>query len=201
MAAEARSRHERDAGDLQLQGSRVDGHVEQGVPHLAARSEVAWRRRPSDAALSNAAAVQRRSGFRRGRHLGKHGDVGRRARHALDSDADLGAAALGIQGAGVAWTGHARRDRRAEARREEWRAGADARLDVARHGSRRAAGHRERRHLYLRQRRRRDAGDGRGRPQLERAAPHPVVEEGRALRARCADGPGALFERTPRSRR
>ena len=45
LAAEARSGSEQHADDLQLQGTRADGRVGQGMPGVPARSEVARRRR------------------------------------------------------------------------------------------------------------------------------------------------------------
>ena len=89
-------------------------------------------------------------------------------------DADLGAVASELKvpvSHGRSHTG----DRRAEARREQWRAGPDAAwmsrdMDLAERGRR------ERRHLYLRHGEGRDPGNGRRRPELE--APRRIrVEE------------------------
>ena len=71
LAAQARSRSEQHADDLHLQGPRADGRLRQGMPRVSARSEVARRRRSSDAALQDAALLQRGSGLPGRRQLGR----------------------------------------------------------------------------------------------------------------------------------
>ena len=94
LAAQARSRSEQHADDLQLQGTRADGGLRQGMPRLPARSEVARRRRSPDAALQDAALLQRGSGLPGCRQLGRDVDVGGCKRHALGARAVLGPGAL-----------------------------------------------------------------------------------------------------------
>ena len=77
LAAAPRSRRERDADGVRLQGHEVPRRHEQGVPAVAARPRQSWRRGPSNAALHLAAHLQRHPGVRRQGHLGIAVDAGR----------------------------------------------------------------------------------------------------------------------------
>ena len=77
LAAQARPRSEQHAGDVRLQGPRADCRVGQGVPGLLLDPEVGRRRRSPDAALQDAALLQRGSGLPGHGQLGRALDVGR----------------------------------------------------------------------------------------------------------------------------
>ena len=97
LAAQARSRSEQHADDLHLQGTRADGGVGQGMPAVSARSEVARRRRSSDADVQDAALLQRGGRLPGRRQLGRAVDVGGCRRHALGARAVLGSGALAVE--------------------------------------------------------------------------------------------------------
>ncbi len=82
LAAQARPRHERDRPGLRVEGQGIPGRGEQGVPHLAARHQLAGRRRPSHAGRSHAAGLQRDRALRRGRAVERALDLGGHRRHA-----------------------------------------------------------------------------------------------------------------------
>ena len=84
---------------VHVQGPRADRRVGQGVPRLPARSEVAGRRRSPDAAVQDAALLQRGSGLSGHGQLGRALDLGGVERHALGARAVLGPGPLAVQSA------------------------------------------------------------------------------------------------------
>jgi hypothetical protein len=115
---------------------QVPRRDEQGMPPVAARSRGARRRRSSDDALHDTAAVQRRAGVRQPRRVGRDGDLAGCRRCAVGARAFLGAGQQDFPGPGRAFPSHRRRRGGLPTGREGGQMAADAGVAVARHGSR-----------------------------------------------------------------
>ncbi|PYQ74707.1 MAG: hypothetical protein DMG01_19985, partial [Acidobacteria bacterium] len=163
MALQTRSRHERDAGRLSVQGTRPDRRFGEGRALLHARQRLARRRGSSHAALSLRSDFERRSRLRRRGHVGQPRVVGRLGRHALGAGGGLGPEASERQIPDLERRDERRNDRRVQGRREERQDGAHQRMDVAQPAHSGRARHRQRRSLRARDRRMGASGQRQGR--------------------------------------
>src|SRR5215831_4625751 len=100
------------------------------MPRLPARHEIGRQRESSNAFVPHTVAVQRGSELRIGRHLGKHGELGRLKWCALGFDALLGTGASRLQTVRFIRPRPAWRNRGVQAGREEWEAPVNPGLDV-----------------------------------------------------------------------
>ena len=180
-----------------FKGKEYTVHIEQGVPHLAARHQQPRRRRPSDAGLPDAAHLQRGSAVCRAQASGARSRRGRTPngtrwilmpfwgpKHSkFTAPIEYGQV---VQGAVAAF----------KLEDEGGQAAALTGLALAQHVAGRSGRHRQRRGLRVRERRGRDAGDRRHRPGVQHVAePHRALGARDALRARRADRRRVVVER------